>query len=702
MRTCTSLLLALALVSVAVGAQQPTQPAAQPGAQGPAVTFKVEINYVEVDAVVTDGQGNFAKDLKKEDFQVFEDGKPQTLSIFTPVEIPIERVDPPLFAKAAIRSDVASNRTPFEGRVFVLVLDDENTRFQRTARARVAAKQFVERYVGANDLVAVVNTSGRSGAMQDFTDDRPRLLAAIDHAMGAGPDSSTTAALADYNANRDLPTGAGASHLNGSMSDLERSMKARNTLSTLKNIADYLAGMRGRRKGIVWFTEGINYDIVDVIHNQYATDIRQQMQDVIAAGTRANVNFYAVDPRGLTSGMEDSIEIQSFADDNSIGPNNLQDELRLQHDSMRAISEQTGGFALLNSNDYRDGYARIQRENSNYYVLGYYPTNEKRDGKFRNISVKILKPGLSVRARSGYVAPKGKTEAPKLAGGAATSPELRDALSSPIPISGLTLSAFAAPFKGAGQNDAIALAIEIDGSKLTFAQSPEGLFLNDLEVSLFASDSVSGKIKDGGRDVIGLKLRPQTRDLLVNNGSFRIIRRLQVPPGRYQLRIGAREKNGGLTGTVVTELDAPDFSKTPLSMSGIALTSIAASHVPTASPDPSVNEFKDVLPAPPTAMREFVQADTLTLFTEVYDNAVSTPHRVAITASVLADDGKVVFTTSDERKSDELQGSTGGYGYKTQVPLSGIAPGRYVLRVEAKSLVGNSTPIKREVEFRVK
>ena len=701
MRTFTPLLLALALASVAVRAQQPAgQTQAQPGAQEPAVTFKVEINYVEVDAVVTDAQGNFAADLKKEDFQVFEDGKPQALSIFTPVEIPIERVDPPLFAKAAIRPDVVSNRTPFEGRVFVLILDDENTRFQRTPRARLAARRFVERYVGANDLVAIVNTSGRSGAMQDFTDDRPRLLAAIDRAMGAGPDSSTTAALADYFANRDV-RGGGTSRMNSAMNDLERSMKARNTLSTLKNVADYLAGMRGRRKAVVWFTEGINYDVVNSMQNQYATEIRQETQDAIAAATRANVSFYAVDPRGLTSGMEDSIEIQSFADDNSIGPTSLQDELRVQHDSMRVISEQTGGFAVINNNDYTDGFARIQRENSNYYVLGYYPTNEKRDGKFRSISVKVLKPGLNVRARRGYVAPKGKTEAPKLAGGAATSPELRDALSSPIPISGLTLSAFAAPFKGAGQNDAIALAIEIDGSKLTFAQGPDGLFLNELEVSLFASDSVSGKVKDGGRDVVGLKLRPQTRQALVN-GSFRIIRRLQVPPGRYQLRIGAREKNGGLTGTVISDLDAPDFSKAPLAMSGIALTSIAASHVPTASPDPKVNEFKDVLPAPPTAMREFVQADTLTLFTEVYDNAVSTPHRVGITASVLADDGKVVFTTSDERKSEELQGSTGGYGYRTQVPLSGIAPGRYVLRVEAKSLLGNSTPIKREVEFRVK
>ena len=186
MRNITCFLLTLALVSVSVRAQQPGAQTQAQSAQGPAVTFKVEINYVEVDAVVTDAQGNFAGDLKKEDFQVLEDGKPQTLSIFAPVEIPIERVDPPLFAKAAIRPDVASNRVPFEGRVFVIVLDDENTRFQRTPRSRAAAKQFVERYVGANDLVAVVNTSGRAGARHGLYRDA-RCHFAIQGTLGARP-----------------------------------------------------------------------------------------------------------------------------------------------------------------------------------------------------------------------------------------------------------------------------------------------------------------------------------------------------------------------------------------------------------------------------------------------------------------------------------------------------------------------------------
>src|SRR5688572_3208325 len=141
------------LILVAAVAQAPPQPPAQPRPSSqPPVTFRVEVNYVEIDASVTDAQGNFVRTLTKDDFQILEDGKPQTVSAFSMVDIPIERVDPPLFAKAPIPADVATNRTPFEGRVFVLVLDDLNTRSNRTLRTRAAARQFVERFVGANDI----------------------------------------------------------------------------------------------------------------------------------------------------------------------------------------------------------------------------------------------------------------------------------------------------------------------------------------------------------------------------------------------------------------------------------------------------------------------------------------------------------------------------------------------------------------------
>jgi len=686
-------------------AQSPQPPAgaapggAPPQAAQPPVTFKVEVNYVEIDANVTDDQGNFVRGLTKDDFQVIEEGAPQTLTVFSMVNIPIERVDPPLFSKVAIPPDVVSNKEPFEGRVFVLVLDDLNTKFSRTARTRAAARQFVEHYVGANDIVAVVNTSGYGSGMQDFTSNRQLALKAIGGAMGNKAESSTSAALQDYYQNRDTPGGAG--NANASFNELMRYNNARNSLRTLKNISDFMAGMRGRRKAVVYFSEGINYNLFDPINNPHATDVQHELRDLVAAATRSNVSIYSVDPRGLATGTEDAIEMGAFPVDGSVSTINLMDEMRYEHDSLRTVADETGGFAVLNQNDFRTAFSRILEDNSSYYVLGYYPTNEKRDGRFRNVQVKVLKPGLHVRTRKGYVAPVpgGKKEdSAKGTKAERTSPELREALDSPVAVSGLALSAFAAPFKGANGNVAVAISVEVDTTGFVFKPRPDGLYNNDLEVTAFAVDADKGKIKDGARDVISVALKKGATEM---RGPFRVVRRLQIPPGKYQLRVGARE-SGGRVGTVIYDLEAPDFSKGTVAMSGIALASASGSRVPTASPDPSVKEFSDLLPSPPSTTRDFPRNDTLAVFAEVYDNVGKTPHRVEITETVLSDDGKVVHTTTDERKSEELQGAAGGYGYTAKIPLAGFAPGRYVLRISAKSLLGNSEAATREVEFRIR
>ena len=692
-------ILPLCLAVLLAQTQTPQPQAPQPQAPQPPITFKSEVNYVEIDARVTDAQGNFVRNLTRDDFQLVEDGHPQALTAFSMVDIPVERPDPPLFAKTAIPPDVVSNRTPFEGRVFVLVMDDLNTKFGDTSRTRAAARQFVERYVGSNDMVAVVNTSGVSKTMQDFTSNRQLMLKAIDAAMGNKADSSTAARLQDYNQSQG--SRAGASNMNANFNEMMRWNNARNSMRTLKNIADYMAGVRGRRKAVVYFSEGVNYDVVDAINNPHATDVRAEMQDVIAAATRGNVNFYSVDPRGLVTGMEDAIELGSLPADNSISPTDLLAEVRLEQDSLRVLSDDTGGFAVLNQNDFRNAFDRILQDNSSYYVLGYYPTNDKRDGRFRNVDVKVLKPGVTVRARKGYVAPAtGKKTAAANERPGTTSPELRDALEGPIALSGLTLQAFPVALRGAGGKDAIVMAIEVNGRDVTFANAADGLFHADIELTSFATD-VNGKVKDGTHDEIKLNLKPQTHELVSATG-FRVVRRIQVPPGRYQLRIGVREAGSGRVGTVIFDLDAPDFSKAPLAMSGIAIASGSMSGMPTTVPDSNVTEFKDVLPSPPTAVRDFPHNDTLAIFAEVYDNIGKAPHRVEITATILADDGHEVKKFEDERKSDELRGPGGGYGYTTQFPLTGIAPGRYVLRVAARSTLGKGDPVSRDVEFRVR
>ena len=692
MRTTILVSTVVLVSSLVLPAQQPppAPPATEP--QQPPITFRVEVNYVEIDAIVTDAQGNPVRNLTKSDFQVFEEGTAQTIDTFSIVDIPLERADAPLFAPSPIEPDVRSNRREFDGRVYVLVLDDLNTHFSRSPQVRAAARQFIERYLGANDVAAIVQTGGSKQGGQEFTSSRERLLRALDAFMGQKARSATLEKLDDYNRMRGTP-GFQAPR---DTSESERAFKARRTLSALQSVADYLAGIRGRRKSVLFFSEGIDYDVSNVIQNRYASDVLQQTQDAISAATRANVSFYAVDPRGLGGLSSESMELTALPEDPSIiSPTALNQELRMAQDSLRSISSETGGFAAVNRNDFRETFTRIVEENSSYYVLGYYPKDTRRDGRFRRVEVKVTRPGLQVRARRGYTAPKGRPPSSKLAN-SDTSKELHAALESPVPISGVGITLFAAPLKGSGNKASIALALEVDGSKLRFTEK-DGVFADDVEVAVVAVDD-RAEVRDGGRDLLNLRLRPQTHALVARNG-VRITRRLEVPPGRYQLRVGVRDAGSGSIGSVLYDLDVPDFSKPDLSMSGLLITSPTANQVLTANPDA---DFKAVMPGPPAALREFPQTDTLAIFTEVYDNLAKTPHRVSIKSSVLADNGTAVFQAEDERVSEELKGGTGGYGHTIAIPLKGLAPGRYVLRVEARILLADGATAMREVEFRVR
>src|SRR5204862_7641574 len=122
-----------------------------------------------------------------------------------------------------------------------------------------------------------------------------------------------------------------------------------------------------------------------------------------------NVSIERMDPRGLTKLGDEEIEIAAYPDDPTVGINStsLANELRLSQDSLRVLADETGGFATVNRNDFSTAFERIVTDNSTYYVLAYYPpTIDKRDGRFHRIEVHVSRPGLIVRARKGYAAPK--------------------------------------------------------------------------------------------------------------------------------------------------------------------------------------------------------------------------------------------------------------------------------------------------------
>jgi hypothetical protein len=161
--------------------------------------------------------------------------------------------------------------------------------------------------------------------------------------------------------------------------------------------------------------------------------------------------------------------------------------------------------------------------------------------------------------------------------------------------------------------------------------------------------------------------------------------------------VGARAANADAVGTVLYDLDVPDFAKQPFSMSGLVLSSNFSALTPTGRAD---QELQQILKTPPTTARDFPVLDTLYAFVEVYDNQTQ-PHQVDITTTLRADDGRVVFKTEEQRSTDELQGARGGFGYVAQVPLRDVAPGQYVLRVQAQSRLSGSTPVDREALVRI-
>ncbi len=687
------LLLAAAAVLADQGASgQATRPdVAQPQ---PPVTFKAEVNYVEVDARVVDAQGQFVADLGPRDFQVFEEGKPQQITVFSVVNVPLERTPRPLFASQPIEPDVQSNAPGNGGRVYLIVLDDLHTHPLRAVRVRLAARQFVERYMGANDMAAVVHASGRSDASQEFTSNQRLLVSAIDKFNGRKLRSALLGRLEQEQLTRG--TRQPGDRINDP-DDAERGYHARNTLESIKGFAEVLAGVRGRRKAMVYFSEGVDYDIHDPFNNKDATTVVDASRDAIAAATRSNVAIYGVDVRGLGAGLDDTIDIQSFPEDTTLGLDSraLQNETRLGQDSLRVLSEETGGFASVNTNDIAGSFQRIVDENSSYYILGYYPENERRDGRFRKIEVRVAKPGLTVRARRGYVAPRGRPQEARLAGPNNASGELREAMSSPVPVSGLPMQATASVFKGPDRLGSVVVSTLIGGRDLPLAEK-EGTFHNNLEVALLAIDA-KGKAFPGDRNTLDLSLKPDTVPRLRAAG-FRVISTIDLPPGRYQLRIAAREAINRRAGSVLYDVEVPDFAKEPMSISSLALTSAGSSMAPTARPkDP----LAKLLPAPLTSYRDFLQADELAIFTEVYEAAPGVAHKVAISLTMKAEGGQTVFETREERDSSELGGGSGGYGFSARIPLKGIAPGLYVVRVEAQARSGDRPIVSRETVVNV-
>jgi VWFA-related protein len=461
---------------------------------------------------------------------------------------------------------------------------------------RAAARRFLQRNFADGDLAAVVHTSGGTSLGQELTDNRERLLASVDRFMGHKLQSVTLSRIDEYRRTQD--TRQQGDPVNDP-DDMKRAYDARSSLDVLKGVSEWLAGLRGRRKAILFFSEAHRHNLYDQINSREASASWTRHDGEADRGAmRSNVSFYTIDPRGLVGLSAEMMEIQPVFDDPSLrlDTTGLQSDLQMSQDSLRVLADETSGFAAVNTNDFNSAFARIVKDNSAYYVLGYYPPGQRKDGRFHKLEVKVTRPGLKVRARSGYSTPHVKPPKPPSLAASDTPAVLAEMLDSPLPKSGFPMQMMAGAFRGAVAKDnkaRVVLTVELSGDGFKFTEKG-GLFHDVLDLSVISVDP-SGK-PTGKNQKVALDLKPRTHQMLAATG-FRVLSEVEVPPGRWQFRVAGRSETSGTAGSVFYDLDVPDFEKDALSLSGLVLTSATAGLVPNAA------TAQQIMPKPTAAYR---------------------------------------------------------------------------------------------------
>ncbi|MEO5742211.1 MAG: VWA domain-containing protein [Vicinamibacterales bacterium] len=707
----------------AIGLMLATALGAAQAPPAPEVTFKVEVNYVEEDVRVVDKDGNFVRGLKQEDFQVLEDGRPQKVQAFGMVDIPNTRPRKPLYLSPdalPIEPDVAVNKQVLDGRLYLIVLDDYHVAPLRSQNVRNLARRFVLEKLGPDDQAAVVVTSGLLRASQDFTQNRRLLVEAIDNFVGQKLPSSAVgrneAKSREGQPVDDAGDPVSIDPSNRFVADdmaSQRMFQTRQALNSLRSIAEWMSAIQGRRKALIYVSEGVDYNLFDIFTGSDPSNfnfenfnmVQGETWDTVSAASRSNVQIYPIDPRGLTTMGQEDIEIGGLAlGAYGLGSKQLMQELQTSQDNLRHLAEETGGVAFVGRNNFDVAFDRIVQENSSYYVLGYYSTNDKRDGKLRNITVRVAgHPEAQVTYRKRYAAARGRGPKNTAAGkpldpSTSLTAELVNVMASPLPKTGIQLRLTAIAKKGTGRNSDVEVLIDTLGRDLTFTEK-DGTFNNRLSLSVGVFNK-QGKSVFAERPDVDLNLRPESHVRVTQNG-VRLLRHLSLPPGRYQLRVAAQDSGKVRQGSAHFDIDVPDFTRNPLALSGIALASTADRSV-YSPPKPGFDPFNGLLPGPPSALREFPVNSEISAAVEVYDNKPTPTHGIDVTARVKADDGRIVFNRHEERSSDELHGTPGGFGYTFRIPLQGWTPGLYVLEVEAKTRLNDAATAARVIQFEVK
>jgi len=630
---------AIAVMGLGVAALAQQQTPEQRPAQPP--TFRDRVDLVQLDVAVLDKDRRPVRGLTVKDFTVFENGKPQDIAFFDPVDIP-EPVAPSAPWIRDVAPDVRTNAELPDQRLFLIAIDDATFTEDLWALKRVKeiARSVVDR-LNPSDLTAVIYSQSNQHS-QDFTSDRSRILAAID----------------GFPKNPGVP----------------RSLGLLYSVGLLQRATEFLSDIPDRRKTIIYIGTGVPFSALDAAipvraafdrsptANLLQRDLKDRIQDMFDHAKLANVNIYTVDACGLRAPgapCSPNADIEDY---------------------FVAVATNTGGRPVVNTNDFEPGLTAIFQENASYYMLGFQSTNTARDGTRRRLEVKVNRPDITVRTRSGYTAPD--EDDPQAA--ARRASPLRASVAGVLPKSDLPLLVTAAPFAVPGQRSA-AVAVAVGVKQPVRQTGMRTIQKVDLQVSAFNTD---GKAFGTTKLTAEVGLRPGDFE----SAEYEVVTRLDLKPGRYQLRIGGEIGALSTTGSLYYDVVVPDFANAPLSLSGLVLASL------TGPQSVRADNLAAVLPVVPTTRREFARTDQVVVFARAYQGGKVPAVAASVRWQIRDANDLVVIDRTQDLAAAAFAGAAAA-DLRLDVPLASLPPGAYVLTVEGHA---GAASARRDVRFHVR
>ncbi|MGH9939147.1 MAG: VWA domain-containing protein, partial [Blastocatellia bacterium] len=561
-------------------ANKPQDSAQNPAPQSPPATrpgqdvVRITTQLVQVDAVVTDKKGKHVEDLTEDDFELLVDGKKQQLTHFSHVSLPVVKREPPAKKRAdlvvAPESMPTRQIAPEEvRRTIAFIVDDMGLSPSSMALARETLRTFVGEQMQDGDLVAIIRTGSGLGTLEQFTSDKRILYTAIGKLVWnpLSRDMMPTFAGASGADELDAAQAEQQAEQQATLDSFEEFRETGFTTGTLGAINFVVRGLRNfpGRKSAILLSDGFRINS-QTDNDSNTNQVLQSLEQLVELANRSSVVIYSIDAKGLQPFMPGAnVGGRPSASAHSDALQTAQEAL----EGLNFLSQQTGGFTVVNTNDLNIGIEEALYDQQSYYLLGFDPEDEKFDRRRHSIKVKVSRLGVKARTRSGFFGvseSERENETPKTRGR-----QILSALLSPMGARDLSLRMTPYFFNSSKEGPLVRALFHIDCSKLTFRDGLNGQKRLNLDLAAFAFDEEGVTADFSARRLVLNFDEKRYREALAEGLAYRADFQLKKP-GAYQFRAVLRDGETGHAGSASQFIRVPDLDKNRLALSGLVVT----------------------------------------------------------------------------------------------------------------------------------